>query len=119
MSYHYTASIVGGGDPQPGNLSYNIPIDSDGDGDFDFYLFVDAFYCPGVDGVVDIVNDPGCGVFQNGTIFFANWDAFVAAFPNGKVADDGSFVFIIAERTPAEPHAVYTVNNVKFGKGGK
>jgi hypothetical protein len=116
MSYHYTASI----DPQPGNLSYNIPIDTDADvnGDTEFYLFVDAFYCPGVDGVVDIVNDPNCGVWENGTIFYANWDAFVAAHPGAKIAQD-NFVFIVAERTPLEPHAVYTVNNVKFGKAGK
>jgi hypothetical protein len=114
MSYHYTASI----DPQPGNLSYNIPIDTDGNGDTEFYLFVDAFYCPGDNGVVDIVNDPDCGVWENGTIFYANWDAFLAAHPGAKVAID-NFVFVVAERTPIEPAAVYTVNNVKFGKGGK
>jgi hypothetical protein len=114
MSYHYTASI----DPQPGNLSYNIPIDTNGDGDTEFFAFVDAFYCPGVNGVVDIVNDTDCVIFEGGVTPRANWDALVAANPGAKVATD-NFVFIVAERTPSEPAAVYTVNNVKFGKPGK
>jgi hypothetical protein len=114
MSYHYTASIA----PQPGNLSYNIPIDTNGDGDTEFFAFVDAFYCPGVDGVVDIVNDPDCVIFEGGVTPRANWDALVAANPGAKIATD-NFVFVIAERTPSEPSAVYTVNNVKFGKAGK
>ena len=114
MSYHYTASIA----PQPGNLSYNIPIDTNGDGDTEFFAFVDAFYCPGVNGVVDIVNDTDCVIFEGGVTPRANWDALVAANPGAKVATD-NFVFIVAERTPGEPAAVYTVNNVKFGKAGK
>jgi hypothetical protein len=114
MSYHYTASI----DPQPGNLSYNIPIDTNGDGDTEFFLFVDAFYCPGDNGIVDIVNDPDCGMWEGGSVFYVNWDAFVAAHPTAKVALD-NFVFIVAERTPVEPAAQYTVSNVKFGKPGK
>lgn len=114
LSYHYTGTIA----PQPGNLSYNIPIDTDGDGDTDFYAFVDAFYCPGVNGVVDIVNDSACGIYEGGVTFRANWAAFLAANPGAKVATD-NFVFIVAERTPIEPSAIWTVNNVKFGKAGK
>ena len=114
LSYHYTGTIA----PQPGNLSYNIPIDTDGNGTTDFYAFVDAFYCPGVSGVVDIINDPACGIFEGGVTFRANWAAFVAANPGAKVATD-NFVFVIAERTPSEPSAIWTVNNVKFGKAGK
>ncbi|MBX4192453.1 hypothetical protein KW798_03135 [Candidatus Parcubacteria bacterium] len=113
LSYHYTASIT----PQPGNLSYNIPIDTDGNGSTDGYAFVDAFYCPGTGGNVDIVNDPNCGIWLNG-VEYANWAALVAAFPNAKVATD-NFAFIVAERTGTEPAATYTVNNVKFGKPGK
>lgn len=114
LSYHYTGTI----DPQPGNLSYNIPIDTDGDGDTDFYAFVDAFYCPGKNGVVDIVKNSACGIFENGITFRANWAALLAANPGAKVATD-AFVFIVAERTPSEPSAIWTVNNVKFGKAGK
>jgi len=115
LSYIYTASIV----PQPGNLSYNLPVNSTGTGTTtDAYLFIDAYYCPGVGGYVDIINDPNCGIYYNGTTFYANWAALLAAYPNATVATD-NYAFIVAERTPTEPAAVYTVNNVKFGKGGK
>jgi len=114
LSYHYTASIT----PQPGNLSCNIPIDTNGDGTTEAYAFVDAYYCPGTGGTVDIVNDPNCGIYYNGTDFYPNWAAFIAAYPGAKVATD-NYVFIVAERTGSEPAATYTVNNVKFGKAGK
>ena len=114
LSYHYTGTIA----PQPGNLSYNIPIDTNGNGTTDFYAFVDAFYCPGVNGVVDIIKDSACGIFEGGVTFRANWAAFLAANPGAKVATD-NFVFVIAERTPSEPSAIWIVNNVKFGKAGK
>ncbi len=114
LSYHYTGTIA----PQPGDLSYNIPIDTNADGSTEFYAFVDAFYCPGVDGVVDIINDPACGIWEGGVTFRANWAAFLDANPDAKVATD-NYVFVIAERTPSEPSATWTVNNVKFGKAGK
>jgi hypothetical protein len=115
MSYHYSGTIA----PAPGNLSYNIPIDANGDGSFDFYAFVDAFYCPGVNGVVDITKDAVCVIYEGGVTPRANWAALLAAHPGAKVAADGSFVFVIAERTPSEPSAIWIVNNVKFGKAGK
>ena len=114
VSYHYTGTIT----PQPGNLSYNIPIDTDGNGSTEGYAFVDAYYCPGVGGNVDVINDPNCGIYYQGVSFYPNWAAFAAAYPGAKVATD-NYAFIIAERTPIEPAAVWTVNNVKFGKGGK
>ena len=114
ISYHYSGTIA----PQPGNLSYNIPINTSGGVVTDFYAFVDAFYCPGVNGVVDIVNDSVCVIYEGGVIPHANWTAFLAAHPGAKVAPS-SFVFIVAERTGGEPSAIWTVNNVKFGKAGK
>jgi hypothetical protein len=118
LSYHYTGTIA----PQPGNLSYNIPIDTNGDGLTDFYAFVDAsddgLHCPGVNGVVDIVKDSACVIYEGGVTPRANWAALLAANPGAKVATD-AFVFIVAERTPIEPSAIWTVNNVKFGKAGK
>ena len=114
VSYHYSGTIA----PQPGNLSYNIPIDTNNDGLTDFYAFVDAFYCPGVNGVVDIINDAACVIYEGGVTPRANWAALLAANPGAKVAPS-SFAFIVAERTPSEPSAVWTVNNVKFGKAGK
>ena len=115
LSYHYTGTVA----PQPGNLSYNIPIDTDGNGYTDFFAFVDAFYCPGVEGVVDIINDPACGIYEGGVIFYANWAYFLAAHSGATVAAKDNYVFIVAERTPSEPSAIWTVNNVKFGKAGK
>lgn len=118
LSYHYSGTIT----PSAGNLSYNIPIDTDGNGTTDFYLFVDAaqdgLHCPGINGVVDITNDPNCIMYEGGVTPRANWAAFVAANPGAKVATD-NFVFVVAERTPSEPAAVWTVSDVKFGKGGK
>jgi hypothetical protein len=114
LSYHYEGSIA----PQPGNLSYNIPIDANGNGSTEFYAFVDAYYCPGVNGNVNITTDPSCGIWAGGVTFYPNWAAFVAAYPGAKVATD-NYVFIVAERTPAEGPAVWTVGGVKFGKGGK
>lgn len=113
LSYQYTTSIT----PMPGNLSYNIPIDQNGDGSTEGYAFVDAFYCAGTNGNVDIVNDANCTIWYLGNPY-PNWTAFVTAFPGAKVATD-NFVFVVAERTPSEPAATYTVNNVKFGKAGK
>jgi hypothetical protein len=113
LSYHYSGSIA----PQPGNLSYNIPIDTNGDGTTDFFAFVDAYYCPGVAGVVNITTDASCGIVAEG-VTYANWAAFVAAHPGARVATD-NYVFIVAERTPVEGPAIWTVNNVKFGKAGK
>lgn len=118
LSYQYSGTIV----PSAGNLSYNIPIDSDSNGSTDFYLFVDAandgLHCSGVNGLVDIINDPNCIMYEGGVTPRANWAAFIAANPTAQVAND-AYAFIVAERTGAEPSAVWTVNNVKFGKGGK
>lgn len=114
LSYHYSGTIS----PTPGNLSFNIPIDTNGDTLTDFYLFVDAYYCGGVNGVVDIVNDANCVVYEGGVVPRASWAAFVAANPGAAVAND-NYVFVVAERTGSEPSAIWTVNNVKFGKAGK
>jgi hypothetical protein len=118
LSYKYSGTIV----PSAGNLSYNIPIDTNGDGTTEFYLFVDAandgLHCAGTGGNVDIIHDANCIMYEGGVTPRANWDAFVAANPGAKIATD-NYVFIIAERTPAEPAAVWTVQNVKFGKAGK
>ena len=102
----------------PGALSYNLPVDADGNGSTDAYAFIDATYCRGVAGKVSITTDANCGIYYGGSIFYPNWAAFTAAYPGAKVATD-AYVFIVAERTPSEPSSVWTVSNVKFGKGGK
>ena len=114
LSYHYSGNIA----PQPGNLSLNLPIDTNNDGSTEAYAFVDAYYCPGTNGTVDVIHDLNCGIYYGGTIFYPNWAALVAAYPGAKVATD-NYMFVIAERTPSEDSALWTVGNVMLGKGGK
>ena len=119
LGYNYTGNIS----PLPGDLSLNVPVDTNGDGLNDAYLFIDAFYCPGTAGVVDVINDSVCGIFVNGTEY-ANWAALVAAHPTWMVSATGdgftgTLPFVIAERTPSEPSAFWTVGNITLGKAGK
>jgi len=119
LGYSYTGTIA----PQPGNLSLNVPVDTNNNNANDSYLFIDAYYCPGTAGRVDIINDPNCGIFV-GSENFPNWAALTAAYPTWKVASTGelgagTLPFVIAERTPAEPSALWNVNAITLGKPGK
>jgi hypothetical protein len=114
LGYRYSGASV----PRPGNLSLNVPIDTNGDGVTDGYAFIDAAYCPGTAGQVNIINDPSCGIYYQGTTYYGNWAAFTMAYPGAKVATD-ALPFVIAERTPSEPAASWMVSNVKLGKAGK
>jgi hypothetical protein len=114
LSYQYTGTIS----PLPGDLSLNVPIDTNNDHVTDFYAFIDAYYCPGTDGKVDVIHDANCGIWAGGVVFYSNWAAFVAAYP-GAVVTSTALPFVIAERTPAEVPAVWRVNNVTLGKPGK
>lgn len=113
LGYKYTGTI----DPMPGNLSMNLPIDTTGDGLSDGYAFIDAYYCPGTAGVVDVIHDDECGIWYLG-VEYGSWVEFIAAFPIATVATD-NFAFVVAERTPTEPAATWRVWNVKFGKPGR
>jgi len=113
LGYSYTGTVT----PNPGDLSLNVPVDTNGDSNTDAYLFIDAFYCPGTGGVVDVIHDSNCGIFVNG-VEYSNWAALVAANPTWTVATD-ALAFVIAERTPTEPSALWTVSNITLGKGGK
>ncbi|MBI3342507.1 hypothetical protein HY024_05285 [Candidatus Curtissbacteria bacterium] len=123
LGYNYSGNIS----PLPGDLSLNVPIDTNGDNKNDAYLFIDAYYCPGVAGNVDVINNSNCGIYFNGVDFYANWAAIVAAHSAWKVgtlpADDlsvGTLPFIIAERVNStEPPALWTVGNITLGKAGK
>jgi len=114
LSYSYSGTTV----PTPGDLSLNLPIDTNGDHVTDFYAFIDAFYCPGVGGHVDVIHDSACGIFAGGVVFYPNWAAFVSAYPGARVTST-ALPFVIAERTPAEGPAFWTVSNVTLGKPGK
>jgi len=114
LGYTYTGTIA----PQPGNLSINVPIDTTNDGTTDAYAFIDAFYCPGVLGAVDVINDPNCGIYYGGTVFYPNWAALIAGLPAASRVATDNYAFVIAERTPAEPAASWTVTGVTFGNPG-
>lgn len=114
LGYSYTGSIV----PHPGSLSLNVPIDTNGNGTTDGYAFIDAAYCAGTGGRVDVINDASCGIYYQGVNYSGNWAQFLMAHPAAKVATD-ALPFVIAERTPSEGAAVWTVSNVKLGKAGK
>jgi hypothetical protein len=113
LGYNYSGNIT----PQPGNLSLNLPLDTDNNvNTTETYAFIDAYYCPGTNGVVDVIHDANCGIWVNG-IEYANWSALVSANPTWNVANN--YAFVIAERTPSEPSALWTVGNVTLGKAGK
>jgi hypothetical protein len=111
LGYHYTGTVT----PKPGDLSLNVPLDENNDGTTEDYAFVDAFYCPGSHGHVDIINDPNCGIYVGGVTFYPNWNVLVTAHPTWKVAKDHPPI-LIAERTPSEPPAFWKVDHVTFGK---
>jgi hypothetical protein len=113
LTYKYVGTKV----PTPTELSLNVPIDTNNNGTADGYAYVDAAYCPGVNGLVDVVNDPNCGFYWLGTVFYPNWAAFVTTNPGYKVGTD-YLPFIVAERTPTDAAQTWTVSNVTLGKGG-
>jgi hypothetical protein len=113
LGYTYSGTTA----PQPGNLSLNVPVSVTGSGTTDGYAFIDAYYCPGVNGTVDAINDPNCAIWFLGTEY-PNWAALVAAYPDATVATD-NLAFVIAERTPAEGPMLWTISNLTLGKPGK
>ena len=113
LSYNYSGNVT----PGPGDLSLNVPVDVNGDGNTDAYLFIDAAYCGGTGGHVDVINDANCGIYYNGSVFYPNWAAVVAAYPGATVTSD--LPFIVAERTPSEPSAIWTISNVHLGKAAR
>jgi hypothetical protein len=101
LGYTYSGTTS----PTPGDLSLNFLMSTGG------YAYIDAFYCPGTGGVVDVIHNSNCGIWYNGTEY-ANWSALVAAFPGATIADTP---FVVAERTPAEGPAVWTLSNLQLG----
>ncbi|HVD61554.1 MAG TPA: hypothetical protein VNC11_11840 [Gemmatimonadaceae bacterium] len=111
--------------PTPGDLSYNIPIDNDADNNTtEFLAYVDATYCRGTLGAggvytVNITKDVNCGFYAGDpSIFFPNWAAFVAAYPNARISN-GGWIFIVAERVGGAPSAVWSILDAKWGAKGK
>lgn len=107
LGYHYTGTKT----PTPGELSLNFLVSTSTLTPAYAYAYVDAFYCPGTGGTVDVIHDPACGIWFNG-VEYANWAAFVAAFPGATMAD---VPFIVAERTPTDVSQTWVVNNLQLG----
>jgi hypothetical protein len=111
LGYTYSGTTI----PGPGDLSLNVPINLTGGTTTDGFAFIDAAYCPGVAGVVDVIGQTTCGFYWQGVTFYPNMAAFVTANPSAKVATD-NLTFVIAERTPAESSAIWTVSKTILGK---
>lgn len=91
-------------------------MDTSGGGLTSVYAYIDAYYCPGTNGTVDVIHDSNCAIWLGGTEY-SNWADLVAANPGATVGTDGQ-PFIVAERTPSEASAVWTISNVQLGKLG-
>jgi len=117
LGYTYSGNIT----PTPGDLSLNIQINVSGVGpgntSTDPYAYIDAAYCPGTLGLVNVITDSTCGIYFLAGGPFANWAALVSAYPNATIDSGGAI--IVAERTPGTLSATWTVSNVVFGQPGK
>ena len=102
LGYHYTGTKA----PTPTELSLNFLVGPGTD-----YAYIDAFYCGGTGGTVDVINDPVCGIWYQG-VEYPNWAAFVAAFPGATIAGTP---FIVAERVPTDVSQTWTVSNLHLG----
>lgn len=101
LSFDYTGTSTAG------SPRISMPIDTNNDGNVDFYTFISAFYCSDGAGNVDPLTDSTCTIW-NGGISYANWAAFLAAYPTAKVANAPTFVI-------ADDAGSWTVSNVVIG----
>lgn len=105
---------------------WSIPID-DRDVDYngglgagytDYFLFASFADCNNGSGLVDVVNDPTCTLYNSVTgESFANWSEFIVEHENTYIALNDNYAFIIADESG--PEGVWTISNMKVGKPGK
>lgn len=108
LSFNYSGDAATAGSPR-----FALPVDIDGNGSTDGYLFISAFYCNHGAGNVNVITDETCTIYTNFSVeSFENWADLVATHPDWTVGT--ATPFIIAD----EP-GVWTISNVKLGKGGK
>ncbi|MEO5589671.1 MAG: hypothetical protein ABIS03_08805 [Gemmatimonadaceae bacterium] len=113
FSFTYSGTGVTGGSPR-----ITFPIDIDGDGvtvydGYDDYVTIDALGCgngTATSGTVDPINNSSCMVSLNGGPTYANWAAFLAAYPNARVASNLPFVIV-------DQPGQFTITNVQLGRG--
>lgn len=97
VDYSFVSTgAVAGGAPR-----FSIPIDTDGDGSENGFAFLDVNGCGG-NSLVS-TESATCSVFFNSETF-ANWDAFVATYPNYQAL---GWAFIIADQPGA-----YIISNI-------
>ena len=109
LAFTYVGNGTTGGSPR-----ITFPIDFDGNGTWDDFVSADAIGCTDGDmtaGTVDVINDETCLVSLNSGGTYPNWDAFVAAYPDARVATD-AVSFVIVDQ-PGE----FTITNVQLGRG--
>ena len=99
---------------------WSIPIDLGGihDGFTDYFVFVSFSTCNNGAGLVDIINDPTCTIYdgRNALVSYPNWLAFTQANTNDYISLNDYYAFIIADSSQAGP---WTVSNMIVGKPGK
>jgi hypothetical protein len=98
---------------------WSIPIDSNHDGNTDYWLYVPAFTCNNGAGLVDVINNPACTIYdsRNALVSYPNWAAYIAANTNDYIALNDYYAFVIADSTVGG--GVWTISNVTVGKPGK
>jgi hypothetical protein len=109
ISFNYT------GTPTNGSPRLTFPIDTNGDTITDDYISISAYWCNNGDGLVDPIHDATCTIWANSdgvTPVAESWAELVAEHPTWSITDD--YAFIVADDV-----GVWTVGNVKLGKGGK
>ena len=109
LSFHYDGTGAVAGSPR-----FSIPINTNGDGQTtDFFAFVDVVTCNNgstTHGVLNVTKDMTCTI-NAGPEVFPNWDAFVAAHPTYRVAND-NYTFVIQDTAGPK----YTLSDVKIDK---
>lgn len=108
LSFNFSGDEATGGAPR-----LSVPIDENNDGYTEAFAFIGAALCNNGAGLVDPMTDSTCNVNYLG-VDYANWAAFVAAFPDAEVAALDNYVFVIADEV-----GTWTVGNVTIGKSGK
>jgi hypothetical protein len=98
---------------------WSIPIDSNHDGNTDYWLYVPAITCNNGAGLVDVINNPACTIYdsRSALVSYPNWAAYIAANTNDYIALNDYYAFPIADSTVGG--GVWTISNVTVGKPGK
>lgn len=101
LSYNYGGDPLVGGSPR-----INIPVDVSGS--FAGYVFVGANTCNNGAGLVDVINNPTCGIEGQSGGYYYGWASYVASNPTATI-EARSAPYVIID----EP-GTYTISNFTF-----